>query len=452
MVQQLYPNQIATPRTGQVTIFRNKQNGHRYYMRSNRTIVKMDDEVNGETFNIYEKNINYVKNDTEDSMDILDTDRSGIDLVTVKFCCQPAGVAHGLVGSGAGSGRGRAGSQGVQGPQGPGAGAQGFQGATGPQGVQGPIGPQGSQGSQGERGFQGFQGSQGPQGFQGSGSQGAQGERGVQGFQGFQGSQGSVGSQGSQGFQGVQGTQGNQGSQGFQGFQGSGAQGAQGSQGNQGPQGSQGFQGSGAQGSQGFQGSTGAQGNQGFQGFQGPQGIQGPQGFQGTAGPQGSQGSQGTQGVQGSQGGGILAFAEFVQHSASTNGTVPPGTAIEYLTDHPTGVFDTIGIATTTGPGAVGTEFLLPIGFYMVDYENGNTAAVSQAIYTSVTTQTEVIDIDTAAGAATGTTWIHGRGIIDASASPIFFFVSAATGVLSIPNSSAGNGDFLARLTIIKIG
>ena len=51
--------------------------------------------------------------------------------------------------------------------------------------------------------------------------------------------------------------------------------------------------------------------------------------------------------------------------------------AISYLVDNPTGVYNTIGITTATGPSAQGTAFQLPLGTYIVDYENSATGASS---------------------------------------------------------------------------
>lgn len=134
MINQKYPHEVAVPQQGEITIFRNKNNGHRYYKIANGTadgrIVKMDDELNGETFNIYEKNISIVNNDTEDSIELLDTDKSGIDLVTVKFCCRK-GVA-----TSTGGGRGATGQPGTPG-------VPGQPGLPGPQGQQGIPGPAG---------------------------------------------------------------------------------------------------------------------------------------------------------------------------------------------------------------------------------------------------------------------------------------------------------------------
>lgn len=145
-----------------------------------------------------------------------------------------------------------------------------------------------------------------------------------------------------------------------------------------------------------------------------------------------------------------IGYAEYVQHTQAPNNSVAPGTAIMYLTDNPAGVYDTIGITTTTGPGAIGTEFLLPIGTYVIDFENSADAAWSLALYKSVTTQTETIDTNTIAGASTATTWIHGRSILVAAA-PTYFIISPVTGTQAIPTAGTAAGEYIARLTILKI-
>ncbi len=145
---------------------------------------------------------------------------------------------------------------------------------------------------------------------------------------------------------------------------------------------------------------------------------------------------------------GTVGYAEYVQHSAQA--PIAPGTAIEFLTNNPAGVFNTLGITTTTGPGAIGTEFLLPIGTYMIDFETSADAAWSLAIYKSLVTQLEAIDTNTIAGASTATTWIHGRAIINAVA-PTYFIISPVTGTQSIPTAGTAAGEFIARLTILKI-
>lgn len=128
MIKQKYPNQVATPAKGELTIFRNKADGFRYYMRADRSIKKLNDEFDGETFNIYEPNIFKINNDTEDTMDILDTDTDANFIPrTVKFCCgQTGGLTQGLPlvnappnNGGGGGGGGRRGATGATGPEGP---------------------------------------------------------------------------------------------------------------------------------------------------------------------------------------------------------------------------------------------------------------------------------------------------------------------------------------------
>ena len=182
MIRQLYPYQVPRPNPNEIIIFRNKENGKRSYVRWYDNVVTiMQDEEDGETFNIYENNVTSIRNLTEDVMDVLDTDGSywgnhpnGLYISTVKFRCQS------YVGGGSGGGKGSRGFQGVQGVQGPSQGPQGFQG------VQGDTGNQGTQGFQGVTGTQGSQGNQG-----GVGAQGTTGAQGAQGSQGSQGSQGA---------------------------------------------------------------------------------------------------------------------------------------------------------------------------------------------------------------------------------------------------------------------
>lgn len=148
-----------------------------------------------------------------------------------------------------------------------------------------------------------------------------------------------------------------------------------------------------------------------------------------------------------------VGYAEYVQHTQGTNVSVAPGTAIEYLTDNPLGVFNTLGITTGTGPGAIGTAFLLPIGVYVVDYENSADAAWSLAIYknTVAFAGPYAIDTNTISGASTATTWIHGRAIVDASLAPTYIIISPVTGTQAIPTAGTAAGEFIARLTILKV-
>lgn len=158
MIYQKYHTQVETPGKGEVTIFRNKADGFRYYMRADRTIKKMNDEFDGETFNIYEPNIFKINNDTEDSMDILDTDTDKNFIPrTVKFCCVGQGMATGMTtnmasAGGMGGGRGPRGATGATGATGP---SGGDTGPTGPTGAQGATGPAGATGATGATGASG---------------------------------------------------------------------------------------------------------------------------------------------------------------------------------------------------------------------------------------------------------------------------------------------------------
>ena len=144
--------------------------------------------------------------------------------------------------------------------------------------------------------------------------------------------------------------------------------------------------------------------------------------------------------------------AEFVQQTQQTS--IAPANAILYTTDNPTGVYDTIGLTPTpyVGPSSTGTQFLLPVGTYMIDFENSNDAAWSLSIRTSpvVNGPYNTVDENTIAGSTTATTWIHGRAIIVAAA-PTWFIISPVTGTQSIPTAGTAAGEFTARLTVLKI-
>lgn len=146
-----------------------------------------------------------------------------------------------------------------------------------------------------------------------------------------------------------------------------------------------------------------------------------------------------------------IGYAEYVQHTQGSNISVAPGTAIEYLTDNPTGVYDTIGIGLTTGPGAIGTAFQLPVGVYMVDYENSADAAWSLAIYQGASNTVLAVNTNTISGASTATTWIHGRAIITSTIGNDWIIISPVTGTQAIPTAGTAAGEFIARLTLLKI-
>jgi hypothetical protein len=188
-------------------------------------------------------------------------------------------------------------------------------------------------------------------------------------------------------------------------------------------------------------------------GSAGSTGPTGPTGDVGATGPTGSTGTAGATGATGTAGVTGLA-AEFVQQTQGSNISRAPGDAIQYTTDSAF-VFDTIGIATLpfvgpSGPTLPGTQFLLPVGVYFVDFENSADAAWSLAIYTSLVVDGPyTIDTNTIAGASTATTWIHGRAIVVAVA-PTWIIISPVVGTHAIPAAGTAAG-FTARVTFLKI-
>ena len=155
----------------------------------------------------------------------------------------------------------------------------------------------------------------------------------------------------------------------------------------------------------------------------------------------------------GFQGGGLGGYAEYVQQAQQPD--IAPGTAIEYLTDSPLGIFNTIGITTATGPGALGTAFNLPNGVYMVDYENSNRDAWSLAIYQGASNTVLSVLNYTISGSSTGTTWIHGRSIIQTqtiAGAQNWIMISPVVGTTGIPTAGTTAGEYIARITFLKIG
>jgi hypothetical protein len=146
---------------------------------------------------------------------------------------------------------------------------------------------------------------------------------------------------------------------------------------------------------------------------------------------------------------GALKYAEYVQLTASPgpNSSVAPGSAVSYNTQ----VVNTAGITVNSGPGGQGTEFVLPIGTYVIDFENSNDASWSMAIYKSLTTQTELIDNNTIVGSTTAGSWMHGRSVLVAAA-PTFLIISPVVGTHSCGDPTTGSApQMVTRITFLKI-
>jgi hypothetical protein len=259
-----------------------------------------------------------------------------------------------------------------------------------------------------------------------------------------QGNTGNTGAPGATGAPGNRGNTGAPGSPGATGFGAPGGLGNTGAPGNQGNTGGPGATGSPGNGAPGNPGTTGAPGATGPPGNIGSPGTTGAPGATGTGGAQGNTGSPGAQGATGSS---AQSYAQFVQLVDGTNNSIAPGRAVSYDTP----VLNTIGITTNAGPAGQGTEFVLPIGTYSIDFENSNSGSWSLALYKSLTTGTEVIDNTTIAGASTAGSWIHGSSILVAAATT-FIIVSPVVNTASTGSPSTGSApQNVTRIRFVKI-
>jgi len=204
-------------------------------------------------------------------------------------------------------------------------------------------------------------------------------------------------------------------------------------------------------GKRGCRGHTGATGARGFTGPQGVAGPTGANGLDGVTGPTGANGLDGVTGPTGANGtSGVVGAAEFVQYTQSPNNSVASGLAFELLTDNPLGVYNTAGITTGAAP-TQGTEFFLPIGVYIVDFETSMSSIGPIAISTSLFTGGPyTVDINSKAGSTTATTWVHGRSIINAT-SATFAIIGPTDSVVAAVAPTGGSPEYIVRVTFLKI-
>jgi hypothetical protein len=87
----------------------------------------------------------------------------------------------------------------------------------------------------------------------------------------------------------------------------------------------------------------------------------------------------------------------------------------------------------------------------MVDFENGNTAACSIAIYQGSSNVLLTINSNTITGSSTGTTWVHGRAIVRSTTTRNWIMISPVVGTLAIPTAGTAAGQYIARITFIKL-
>jgi hypothetical protein len=146
---------------------------------------------------------------------------------------------------------------------------------------------------------------------------------------------------------------------------------------------------------------------------------------------------------------GVLGYAEFTQTIQSPNQSVPIGQAFSFNTL----VYNSIPSAIIPGPGptSLGTAFQLAAGAYVIDYEMSLTSDGAIAVYIGPALGSMVVDNNTIAGAATGTTWIHGRAIEVVPTATTKFFMISSVGATSAVPIAGSSGLYMTRLTILKI-
>jgi hypothetical protein len=147
---------------------------------------------------------------------------------------------------------------------------------------------------------------------------------------------------------------------------------------------------------------------------------------------------------------GAVPYAEFAQTVTGTNNSIIAGRAVSFNTQ----VVNTAGITTNAGPGGQGTEFVVPVGTYFVNYETSNNLTTwSMALYKSNTGGLETIDTNTLVGASTAGMWMNGSSVLVAQV-PTYVIVSPGfTGAAgSIGDPTTGSSPLLvSRITFMKI-
>ena len=77
--------------------------------------------------------------------------------------------------------------------------------------------------------------------------------------------------------------------------------------------------------------------------------------------------------------------------------------------------------------------------------------AASVALYTGTTVGTLAVDNNTVAGSSTATTWIHGRAIENVTVAPFLFEISSVVGTAATVTAGTAAGNYMVRITIIKL-
>jgi hypothetical protein len=141
-----------------------------------------------------------------------------------------------------------------------------------------------------------------------------------------------------------------------------------------------------------------------------------------------------------------IEYAEFVQTSLGTNNSISQTQAIQYTLDIPF-LLDTIGITTSLANNLQGTAFLLPLGTYIVDYENSNIiSGCSIGIFQGPNNISFTFNLNTVLVTG-GPGWIHGRSIIKSTENNQYLMVGSVSGNLYISKTD----QFTSRIRFLKI-
>lgn len=140
--------------------------------------------------------------------------------------------------------------------------------------------------------------------------------------------------------------------------------------------------------------------------------------------------------------------AQFVRTIQSPNDFVPPGSAFTIDTQ----AFNSVPSSIVASAGAGGTVFTFgATGTYVLDYEMSLSTAGSIGIYTGPNAGSLVLDSNSVTGAVAATTWIHGRTLVVTGASPVVVAISPVAGTASIAPAGTAPGNYMIRLTVLKI-
>jgi hypothetical protein len=150
----------------------------------------------------------------------------------------------------------------------------------------------------------------------------------------------------------------------------------------------------------------------------------------------------------------IGLVSEYVQSITQVpNNSIAPGQPVNYLADAPLGIVNEIGIITSTGVPLTptkGTVFQLPVGKYLIDWENAISADWSLAVWQGATVASMAIRTESIAGSSIAQTWIHGRTFVN-TVNGVFVMVSPGFSTAAIP-ADGDSSLYMARITFLQVG